>query len=138
MKPNYCWTQQILLELVNFHIQCVAFHLIMEISCLGKKDTFFQKNHVRWVSPGQNKRFENDRAEVTNCKDFNRINYDWTPFLTASWTFFIGWLSPKWDYGIRTLSFVFSSFLQRRKALGKIPFVLNAKIFYHHVLGNNI
>lgn len=94
VKPNYCWTQQILLELVNFHIQCVAFHLTMEISCLGEKILSSKNNHVGRVSPGQNKRrFENDWVEATNCKDFSRINYGWTPFLTASWILFIGWLS---------------------------------------------
>lgn len=77
VKPNYCWTQQILPDHINFHIQYAAFHLIMEIFCLREKTLFFSKNnHVGWVSLGQNKRiFESDWAEVINCKGFNRINY---------------------------------------------------------------
>lgn len=95
VKPNYCWTEQILLELVNLHIWCVAFHPVMEISCLGEKILSSKNNHVGWVSPAQNeRRFENSCIEVTNCEDFNRINHGWTPFLEASWILFIGWLSP--------------------------------------------
>lgn len=94
LKPNYCWTEQILLELVNLHIQCVASHLVMEISCLGEKILSSKNNHVGWVSPVQNeRRFENGGAEVANCEDFNRINHGWTLVLEASWILFIGWLS---------------------------------------------
>lgn len=71
MKPNYCWTEQILLELVNLHIRCVAFHPVMEISCLGERILSSKNNRVGWVSPVQNeRRFENSCVEVTNCEDF--------------------------------------------------------------------